>query len=509
MSEDEHHSFPTLAVVGSIAGVGFASIVRSRPELLNLDTPESSLVPILGIVAVVFAAVTFLYALREAWRGRISLRLVLGLAVAFHVVILLQPLPAGGDVYSYAFYGRMMSLHHANPYVATPSMFPLDPMYGFVPSAWVSTPDVYGPLFTLMSAALARGLRGTASLILAYRLIAVTASLTIVFLVGSLAERIRPERAAFAAAAVGLNPLVLFSTVAEAHNDLLVGLAVIGALWFVSLRRELAATALLTIGLLIKAPAAIPLFLLVATVVARRPAGYRLRTFGAHAALASGLALAAAAPFLQRENPTLGAAELASHQGAPAVSLFVQRRVEWLMCRTGLCELSGWASTGVRLAFLLSFVAGLFLIARSLLQHERAMSPEIQGAAWGWGLLLFTLTAPVLLPWYAVWTLPLLWLLSRVPRSILIATSTGLLVAKAIDDPARFAEVHGLIVWFERMGNLIVVGAFVWLGLEFLRRRRSGTLLDLDDASPGVSVAGSAPDERGPGSVSRAARDGP
>lgn len=507
MSGDEHRAFPTLAVVGSIAGVGIASIIRSRPSLLNL-TPETSLLPILGIVAVVVGAVTFLYALLETWRGRLSLRLVLGLAVAFHVVILLQPLPAGGDVYSYAFYGRVMSLHHANPYVATPSMFPLDPIHRFVPPAWASTPDVYGPLFTLMSAALARGLRGTTSLVLAYRLIAVTASLGIVFLVASLAGRIRPERAAFAAAAVGLNPLVLLSAVADAHNDLLVGLAIIGALWFVALRRELAATALLTAGVLIKAPAAIPLFLLVAAVVAHRAPGSRLRTFGAHAAVAGGLALAAAAPFLQRANPTLGAAELASHQGAPAASLFVQRRVEWLMCRSGMCGISHWASAAVRLAFLLSFLIGLFLIATSLLRHGRATSPEILGAAWGWSLLLFTLSAPVLLPWYAIWTLPLLWLLSRVPGLVLITTSMGLLVAKAIDDPARFAEVHDLIVWFERVGNLVIVGAFVWLWVDLLRRWRRNTLLDLNGQDAGDRVADPTPGGGAPESASQGAREG-
>jgi alpha-1,6-mannosyltransferase len=489
MSGDERRAFPTLAVVGSIAGIGFASIIRSRPGLLGV-TPGTSLVPILGIVAVVVAAITFLYALLEAWRGRLSLRLVLGLAVAYHVVILLQPLPAGGDVYSYAFYGRMMSLHHANPYVATPSMFPLDPIYRFVPTAWVSTPDVYGPLFTLMSGALARGLRGTTSLVFAYRLIAVTASLGIVFLVAPLARRIRPERAAFAAAAVGLNPLVLLSAVADAHNDLLVGLAIIGALWFVAVRRELAATALLTAGVLIKAPAAIPLFLLLAAVVAYRAPGGRLRTFGAHAAVAGGLALAAAAPFLQRANPTLGAAELASHQGAPAASLFIQLRVEWLMCRVGTCGLSHLATAAVRLAFLLSFLIGLFLIAISVLRHEHATSPEILGAAWGWGLLLFTLSAPVLLPWYVIWTLPLVWLLSRVPRLVLIATSVGLLIAKAIDDPARFAGVHGLILWFERTGNLVIVGALVWLWVELLRRWRADTLLDLNGERAGVSDAG-------------------
>ena len=39
----------------------------------------------------------------------------------------------------------------------------------------------------------------------------------------------RPARAAFAVAAFGLNPVVLFQSVASGHNDLLVALAVAGA----------------------------------------------------------------------------------------------------------------------------------------------------------------------------------------------------------------------------------------------------------------------------------------
>jgi len=174
-----------------------------------------------------------------------------------------------------------------------------------------------------------------------------------------------------------------------------------------------------------------------------------------------------------------------------------------------MCALSHWASVAVRLAFLLSFLIGLFLIATSLLRHERATSPEILGAAWGWSLLLFTLSAPVLLPWYAIWTLPLLWLLSRVPRLILIATSTGLLVAKAIDDPARFAEVHDLIVWFERVGNLVIVGAFVCLWVDLLRRWRRNTLLDLNRQCTGVSAADPARGGGAPESASRPARETP
>jgi hypothetical protein len=43
------------------------------------------------------------------------------------------------------------------------------------------------------------------------------------------AERVRPGRVAFAAAAYGLNPVVLFLAVGSGHNDVLVALSIIGA----------------------------------------------------------------------------------------------------------------------------------------------------------------------------------------------------------------------------------------------------------------------------------------
>jgi hypothetical protein len=150
----------------------------------------------------------------------------------------------------------------------------------------------------------------------------------------------------------------------------------------------------------------------------------------------------------------------------------------------GLCTTREWTAVGVRLAFALLCVAGLVFIAKRLLAEDDPLSTEAQGAAWAWALLLLTLTAPVLLPWYVIWTLPLVWLLPRVPRLVLVGTSTALLVAKAVEDPARYSDVHGLIVWFERIGNVAVVVAFLWLVVDLVRRARGGDPLEGDGSPP-------------------------
>ena len=73
---------------------------------------------ILGLLAMVSTGIAFLLVLREAWHGRLSMRAVAIVAVVFHVVVLTLPLLFSRDVYSYAYYGRIVEhvqrqpLHH-------------------------------------------------------------------------------------------------------------------------------------------------------------------------------------------------------------------------------------------------------------------------------------------------------------------------------------------------------------------------------------------------------------
>ena len=69
-------------------------------------------------------------------------------------------------------------------------------------------------------------------------------------------------------------------------------------------------------------------------------------------------------------------------------------------------------------------------------RYGRSASTIELGAAWGWSLILLMLLGPVLLPWYVAWSLPLVWLLPRVPRAVLIGHRCGA-HAVAMDDRAH------------------------------------------------------------------------
>ncbi len=472
-------SFVLVALVAATRGSPFTPILPSEPggpfrwaaELVGLDTLHGSALAAAGVVAVSFAAVAFVLVVRECRRGTISARSVIWLAVAYHVALLLLPLLFSRDVYSYAFYGRIAATYHANPYVATPADYPSDALAAFVGPKWVDTPAVYGALWTQASALVTRATDDVGAIVATFRVIAIGASLATVFVVGGLVRRVRPEREAFAVALVGVNPVVLFQSAASGHNDLLVALAVAAALALVFSGRELWATAALALGTLVKVTAAVPLLLFWVAVAARRPRGERVRALAPHVVLAGVLAVLAAAPFANTDDPTLGAVELGSHEGWLAPSRFFRRLFDAISSDVlGLVP---------RVAFAVVAVAAVVLVGRAVWRRGPEIGSALVGASWGWGLLCLMLLGPVLLPWYVTWALPLGWLLPRVPRTVLIGTGLALTVSQWTSEPAAFGSAYDANLLFGHyVVTPVVIALLGWLLLDLWRRVRSASPLE-------------------------------
>jgi hypothetical protein len=486
-----------MALAGSVASVLLVAVVASVPGSpftpilprgagpfgpfrwiavgVGLDRLSPSALAGVGLATMALAAGAFLLVLREAWRGTIGVRTLLWLAVAYQLGLLLVPLLFSRDVYSYAAYGRIAGVHHANPYVLAPAAFPNDAFTPFVGPKWVGTPAVYGPLFTLLSSGLVRVVAGVAATILVFRALAIAATLVSLSLIAWLVRRAQPARAAFAVAAFGLNPVVLFQSSGSGHNDLLVALAVVGALALVWARRELLATASLSLGALVKVTAGVPLLLLIVAATARAEPGRRLRALASHLGLSLAIALVFAAPFLNASDPTLGMSELARHEGWLAPSRFFRRLLDALSGDT--------LGIAARVLFAAMLVASIAAIAVWLARRGAARGPAAWGGAWAWGLLLLMLLGPVLLPWYAVWSLPLVWLLPRVPRASLIGTGVALTLSGWTAEPSRFTRAYDLNVLFGHyVLTPIVILLLAWTGWDLWRRLREGRPLEDDQA---------------------------
>jgi alpha-1,6-mannosyltransferase len=432
-------------------------------EVIGLDRRPDAL-PVASVVGVIAGMAGFLVLLRAAWRGELPLNLALGLAVGFHLALVLLPLLISRDVYSYIAHGQIVSLHGGNPYVQTPADFPSLLTRELVGPAWVDTPSVYGPLFSHLAGLVTRISQRLDVLVDAFRLIAIAASLATTFVIGAVVRRHRPGRAAFAVAAFGLNPVVLFQGGASGHNDLLVALAIAVAAWLVLTERTMWAVAVLSMGALVKASAVLPVLLLVVWVAWRRPVEERLRAFASHAGLALGIAVVVAAPFFQLSDPTLGMAELSSHEGWLAPSRFFRRILDAISEDT--------LGVVARIVFFLALLVAVVWLVYAVARAATSGLPRTELlAGWGWILLAITLLGPVLLPWYLTWSLPLLWVLPRRPRISLIVLSVVLALSQWTAEPARFPDAYDLNVLIGHyLLTPIVIALLVWLAIDLRRR---------------------------------------
>jgi alpha-1,6-mannosyltransferase len=434
-------------------------------ETLRLDQLGDAL-PVASVLGVAAGMAGFLVLLRAAWRGDLPIRFAVGLSIAFHLAIVLQPLLISRDVYSYIAHGQIVSVHHANPYVQTPADFPGFLSRTLVGPRWVDTPSVYGPLFTHLTGLVTRTTSRLDALVDTFRLIMIGASLATTFVIGAVSRRVRPGRAAFAVAAFGMNPVILFQSAGSGHNDLLVALGIGLAAWCVLRERTYWAIGLVACAGLIKATAFLPLLLLVIWVAWRRSPGERLRAGVTHAALGVAVIALVAAPFLQWHDPTLGMLELSSHEGWLAPSRFFGRVLD---------AISGdFLGAVARVVFAVALVAAVVWLARVVARASASGRPALELlGGWGWALLALTMLGPVLLPWYLAWSLPLIWILPRVPRISLIALSVVLALSQWTAEPLRFPEAYDLNVLIGHYAlTPIVIGLLVWLGLD-LRRRLS------------------------------------
>ena len=151
---------------------------------------------------------------------------VLVLAIlAAHVVFLLGPPLISQDVFGYLGFARMGALHGLDPYTHVAAEAPADPVIYYL--GWPYQHSPYGPLFTLSSYAAAP--LGLAGGLWAFKAMAFAASLAAVALVARAAS-LGGQSARWAAAFVGLNPVLLVLALGGAHNDTLIMLTLAGAL---------------------------------------------------------------------------------------------------------------------------------------------------------------------------------------------------------------------------------------------------------------------------------------
>jgi hypothetical protein len=374
-------------------------------------------------------------------------------------VVLVAAFPIGSkDVFLYASYGRILHIHASNPYVSTPADFPGDVWDSFVQHRWRDQPTVYGPLFLWEAWAL-DAVAGTRPWVVVWLYKVLAAAL---FLAAACAAaclpgvaRGEPNRRA-ALLLLAWNPLLLFETAGNAHNDAGVLVLVLGALAAWAGGRRSGGLALLAISIWYKwyTVLFLPSFLLDALKASGgRVAARCAIVFGIAAVTIGAVALA---PFRgsvgvvvhQLLHPAVIQGIYPNELSPPLAALF------WGLRGAGLFE------GGAGMVVFQVLRAGTFALLVAAVWWRQWRAPAsleaLLESCFLIGLSFFSLLVTMLLPWH-----------------LLVVTALGLVCARRIFAlSAAAVTVLSLLSYFLTFGVAALMLALALGSILLLRRGR-------------------------------------
>ena len=254
-----------------------ARAVRPRRWLLALVSAfctgavlisHKSAPPAIVVALILLAAAGSIELARREARRPGDVRPIAWTITGLYALAVTRPPRFATDIWSYTMVGRILSVHHLNPYRTAPVELDHDPMLHFLHHTWSTGTTPYGPLFVVHAAVVALW-SGTHPTLyrFSFQLIAAVAVAVALWLLW------RTTHSTAAIALVGLNPVVAGSIVNGGHNDALIALGLLGAVLLLARGKSLAAGWVLCATVLVKITigfAALPLLVWTMTRSGRR-----------------------------------------------------------------------------------------------------------------------------------------------------------------------------------------------------------------------------------------------
>lgn len=395
-------------------------------------------------------------------------------AIAFLILVAVVTPPRGShDIWSYAAYGRLLSIHHVSPFTHVPADFHRDALLHLVARGWRHTGSVYGPGFAGLSAL---GTAVTGSSALTTRLF--FQGIEAVGLVAALLIVWRRTRDPIALAFIGLNP-ALIAVVNGGHNDILVGLALLAGTLLLVDNHPWRAGGVLALGALIKLVLVLPVGALAVWAWRRRGArSARDICVSFTGVVVGAYVIAGGTRALQ---PLLNATTHRSRSSIWQLISNVFLRPLGLQGR-GVSSVVSTVAIVVIGVIAIVVITGAVLPARSSRSGRRAHptasseagSLSSAAAIAGATMLVFLLGASYTLPWYSAWVLPLVALVWR-QRSALIAAAQAALLFFAYAAPTRLpgseARLFGPVFSIAVQGAIPLLSVVALLYIAWSARR--------------------------------------
>jgi hypothetical protein len=177
------------------------------------------------------------------------------------VLLYLYPFDAA-DIFDNIMHGRILTVYGGNPFVQVGRDYPRDPFFDYM--AWEKSPTAYGPLWEIMAGLTARAAGdGIMANVLAFKLLPGIFWLGSILLVAVFMLRYVPQESLSAVYFLAWNPMLLYATIGNGHNDIVMIFWVLVAIWAIQAGHHTSGVLALLVGALVKY---IPLLLVPAAV---------------------------------------------------------------------------------------------------------------------------------------------------------------------------------------------------------------------------------------------------
>lgn len=352
---------------------------------------------------------------------RIALLIICGWAALFAVTLVFMYPVGAADIFDQIFRARLTTHYGLNPFITLPAALPNDPLQQYV--AWRGDASPYGPVWEILAGgtSLLAGDSLWGNLLLFKALVTAAFGVSIA-LTYAILRATKPDWALRGTLFLAWNPLVLFEVAGNGHNDAVVIMFLLAAIYLLVMARRWAVIPALVAGALTKF---IPLLLVpVAAAAVWRDRARRsgrpvngagllssanaLRTLAVSAIISLGLIVALYAPFWQGPQSigALGRQNLFT-ASIPKVT------VDILVGNYGVTNAN--AESFVRTAALGLVAALTLLLALSIFRMGNAETPQERSRLVGRTLvafyeIIFAYLAFATLwfqPWYLMWLVAL------------------------------------------------------------------------------------------------------
>jgi hypothetical protein len=423
-------------------------------------------------ISVAFISVGLLYlvGLRAAQKtsSKTAWIIVIGGTLAFIIMFLfMAPLDAR-DIYDNIFHGRILGVYGANPFRDLISGFPHDPFFQY--PYWKNSPSAYGPFWETL-AGITAWLAGDGIItnILAFKILPGIFHLASIAVVISFLRRSQPQHALSGALLLGWNPVLLYETWGNGHNDIAMMFWVLLTALLMSQKRYSLGTLSLVAGTLIKF---IPALLIPAAMLISYHSLENLKFrfwFIVKTSLASALLIMIA--YIPFWNGT------ATFSIGRRMQMFTTS-IPALMYRI-LKPALGWSEAAHLVSLGALGLLAIFTLIQTLRVQKQESTPDFLQAAFNILTFYLLVTCLWFQQWYGIWLISLAPLLPvRSRRFALVfgywVLSKQLIFVQLII-PAMSHKPE-TVVWLEPLLALIVLGVpwiYALLDLKTSRRLKA------------------------------------